>query len=185
MDAAEGSDRTDSRQDVTRRLLASRSEILSFILALVRDFDLAEEIFQEVALVICERHADFKAGTDFRAWTRQIARNKIFQAHRGLRARVLLSPEAIEALDAAAGVEIPDRRQHQLSALRKCMEALGARARQILAWRYDEGQDCARIAGQTGRSVAAVHKILSRLRGRLADCVRLRLADPRDEGAEP
>ena len=58
----------DKREAVVRELMKHRSNLFAFILSIVRDFNFAEEIIQEVAVVVCDQWADFKPGTNFGAW---------------------------------------------------------------------------------------------------------------------
>jgi len=165
------------RNQVLHLLLENRSRLFAFILSIVRNFDAAEEVFQEVSLVVCEQWADFRLGTDFGAWSRQIARNKIHNLRRQRAGRnILLSPEAIEALDAAAVGTGAGGTQHELAALRDCVTKLNRKAQDIVHLRYGRGFDCGAIAKSMQTSVAAIHMALSRIRVRLADCVRTVIA---------
>lgn len=65
-----------SRDLVLREFVRHRSGLFSLILSLVRDFAFAEEVMQELAVVVCDQWADFAPGTNFQAWAMRIARNK-------------------------------------------------------------------------------------------------------------
>jgi RNA polymerase sigma-70 factor (ECF subfamily) len=60
-------------------------------------------------------------------------------------------------------------------ALRECVARLPERSRQLLAMRYEQGLPCDEIARACGASVDSVYQNLSRLRGRLEECIRRRL----------
>ena len=166
------------RDDILREFVKNRSNLLAFILSIVRDFAFAEEILQEVAVVVCDQWEDFKPGTNFGAWAAQIARNKIFNLNRVSRRELLLSPEAIAGIERAVEVE-PEA--SSLDAVRKCLETVTDRIRSVLAMRYREGLSGAEIARRTQSTVTAVHMALSRARTALARCVEARLA--REESA--
>src|SRR5262245_10342020 len=131
------------REQVLRLLIQHRSSLFSFILSLVRQFPFAEEIMQEVALVVCERWADFRPGTDFPAWARQIARNKIFSLSRAAGREIVLSPEAIANIERVSEAGSPSG---WAEAVRTCMEGVGGRMRDVLSLRYHGGLNGQAIA---------------------------------------
>jgi len=165
------------RDAVLRDFVKHRSNLFAFVLSIVRDFALAEEVLQEVAVVVCDQWADFRPGTNFGAWAARIARNKIWNMSRAARRELLLSPEAIEAVERAAEAE-PEA--SGLEAVRQCLEGVGGRTRSVLVMRYRQGMSGAEIARRTKSTVTAVHMALSRARAALARCVEARLA--REEG---
>ena len=170
--------RSPGRDGVLREFVKNRSNLFAFILSVVRDFAFAEEILQEVAVVVCDQWEDFKPGTNFGAWAAQIARNKIFNLNRVSRRELLLSPEAIAGIERAVEAQ-PET--SSLDAVRKCLESVTDRIRSVLSMRYREGLSGAEIARRTNSSVTAVHMALSRARSALARCVETRIA--REEGS--
>lgn len=166
------------RDAILREFVKNRSNLFAFILSIVRDFAFAEEVLQEVAVVVCDQWEDFETGTNFGAWAARIARNKIFNLNRASRRELLLSPEAIAGIERAVEVE-PEA--GSLDAVRKCLDTVTDRVRSMLAMRYREGLSGGEIARRTKTSVTAVHMALSRSRAVLARCVEARLA--REEGA--
>jgi DNA-directed RNA polymerase specialized sigma24 family protein len=66
-------------------------------------------------------------------------------------------------------------------ALDQCLELLPPESRQALRGWYAESWDINRIADSLGTSVTAAYKTLQRLRMRLLDCIRHRLATTREE----
>lgn len=166
------------RDAVLREFVKHRSDLFAFVLSIVRDFAFAEEVLQEVAVVVCDQWEDFAPGTNFGAWAARIARNKVFNMSRAARRECLLSPEALEAVGRAAETE-PEG--GSLDAVRMCLDALTSRVRSILTMRYREGMSGTEIARRTKTTITAVHMALSRARSVLARCVETRLA--REEGA--
>ncbi|HXG61597.1 MAG TPA: sigma-70 family RNA polymerase sigma factor [Planctomycetota bacterium] len=167
-------DSNPRRDEVVRELMRHRSSLFAYILSIVRRFDLAEEILQEVAVVVCERADEFQPGTNFGAWAMRIARNKIFNATRAARRHVVLSEEALDAVE-RAGPEAPP--SAWIEAVQACLDRLARRAREILLLRYRDGLSGADIARRVGGTVTAVHMALSRARAAVADCVLGRLAE--------
>jgi len=166
---------TEAGRDlVLREFVRHRSSLFAVTLSLVRDFGFAEEVLQEIAVVICDQWADFKPGTNFQAWAIRIARNKIYTLTRSSRRLILLSPEAMEGIERAAAAE---SRPGWLEAVQNCMEALEERARTLLSLRYQKGLSGQEIARKLQMPVTAVHMALSRARASLGRCVEGRLAE--------
>jgi RNA polymerase sigma-70 factor (ECF subfamily) len=160
---------------VSRLLLKHRHEVLAYLYSALPDYHAVEDLFQEVCLVVVQKAADFQEGSNFAAWTRTIARNKLREQLRK-RSGVLLDDAFFDGLDRAfeearAALD-PDLRKE---ALRLCLSELQEGARQIVTLRYDEGLDPASIAGRMGRSRASVNSLLQRIREILKECVGRRL----------
>ena len=64
------------QKELVRKFLENRETILGFIFALTRDHAAAEEVFQEVALVILEEAGKEAAIGNFLAWAREVARRR-------------------------------------------------------------------------------------------------------------
>ncbi len=127
-------------------------------------------------LTLWEKFDEFDPQRSFGAWARGVAANKILQFRDRLgRVPTPFSPESIQAV-----VEAFD--QHRLNsseaadALDQCLEQLPPESRQVLNGWYAEAWSIERIAGQLGCTAAAAYKMLARLRSRLLECVRRRLA---------
>lgn len=161
------------RDAILREFVRHRSALFAYILSIVRNFDQAEDVLQEVAVVLCDQWADFDPTSNFMAWACRIARNKVFNASRAQRL-ILLSPEALEQIEKAAAAE---SRNGWLEAVEKCLEGLEGRTREILTLRYRRGLGGREIAGQLRSTTTAVHMALSRARVALARCVEGRLAE--------
>lgn len=161
------------RDAILREFVRHRSSLFALVLSLVRDFNLAEEVLQEVAVVVCDQWSDFKPDTNFVAWAMRIARYKIFNLTRVARREILLAPEALEEVERAAAA---DTRPGWIEALQKCMEGLEGRAGDILVLRYREGLSGQEIAHRLKITVTTVYMALSRARTAVARCVAGRLA---------
>ena len=143
-----------------------------FVLTLVPQRQLADDIVQETFLTACEKAASYQPGTNFRAWIFAIARFKVLalikrESGRGR----LLSAEATtlllrESLESEAA-ELPKR----VAALDGCVRQLARTARQAVELRYAENLGPTAIAGRMGWSINALNVALSRARAFLRQCV--------------
>ena len=157
---------------IAQLVLKHRHGLLAYLYAAVPDAHAVEDLFQEICLVAVRKAAEFEDGSDFAAWARAIARHKV-REHLRVRRGVSVDEAFFDSLDAAFPAVPDDRRK---DALRRCLEEIQARARRILAWRYDDGLSPGDIARRTGQSRAAVNSILQRVRETLRDCADRRLA---------
>ena len=112
-----------------QQYLQLRSEFMGYLYAMTRDAELAEEIYQNAAVVVIQ-HASAEPIHDVRAWAKEIVRR---QALAYLRARgragrcAPTEPELLEQVDrtfAEDGAD-PALRQREIEALRECAGGLG------------------------------------------------------------
>jgi RNA polymerase sigma-70 factor (ECF subfamily) len=147
-----------------------------FVLSLVSDFSLVDDIVQETFLVITAKAASFQRGTNFRAWAWTIARYKVLQTlEKAAPVPERFAPDVLEAL-AAQGSAETWYSDEQLQHLAKCMEGLAPKAREAVELRYQQAHRPPEIASRLGWTVESVHVALSRARVFLRDCVSQRMA---------
>lgn len=158
---------------------------MAYLMAMVRDLDAAEEIFQNAAVVVMQ-HAGASDGEpirDFRAWAKEIVRRQALHHLRakGRAARVaMVEPELLAQIDRAFDDDATDaeQRQRELDALRDCALALPDVQRRMVAMRYEGRASFDAIGAAVGRTAAAVQRSLSRTRRMLHDCVQSKLSRP-------
>ena len=142
-----------------------------FVLSLVSDYSLVDDVIQETFITVNAKAADFKPGSNFRAWAWTIARFKVLQA---LDARTpsedQLSPDVVEALCAHEASE-EWHSEEQLRLLAVCLEKLAPQARRAIELRYQQAHRPPEIARLMNWTVEAVHVTLSRARLFLRECV--------------
>jgi RNA polymerase sigma-70 factor (ECF subfamily) len=155
--------------------LKHQAELKALIGSLVRDRHAREDVFQEVALTLWEKFADYDPRRPFGAWARGVAAKKILQRwERDGRFPLPFAPEALQAvLDAYERTEAAAPARND--ALERCLEDLPEKSRRLLVLRYEHSLGLAEIAGQVGSTLDAVHKALSRIRTRLQVCVEQRM----------
>lgn len=147
-------------------------QIYAHLLTLTANDADADEIYQDVAMTLWTKFDQFLAGTDFLAWARQVALNKV-RNFRRLRSRktVLCSPEFLEAVDRAT-VGDTETLEAQRRALANCFSRLSSRQRDLLRQRYRPGATPQSVADEMGRNVKSVYEALRRIHRTLLVCVR-------------
>lgn len=148
-----------------------------FVLSLVSDFSLVDDVVQETFLTVSQKADDFVPGTNFRAWVWTIARFKVLQTlEKSRTAKNRMCPEVIEALCAHEDAETGWVEERQLNLLASCVESLAPRAKEAVTLRYEQAHKPPEIARMMGWSVDAVNVALSRARLALRKCVEQQLA---------
>lgn len=162
-----------SREEVQKLFIRNSDRIEAFILGWFPDFTVSKDLLQEAFVVVTEKAAKFRTGTDFLAWARQIARNKVLQyLEKRERLPYLLDREVMETLEERQAALDDDWDSHR-KALAECVKKLSPRARQFLKLRYsDETLTPRVIAQRVGWTPAAVRVHLSRTRASLYDCAQ-------------
>jgi RNA polymerase sigma-70 factor (ECF subfamily) len=164
------------REAFLGHFLRHQADLKAFIGALIPNRHVRDDVFQEVALTLWRQFDAYDPSRSFGAWARGVAANKVLQeCRRNSRFPLAFSPETIaavlDAYDRSEG-EVPRRAE----ALRACVDGLPDSSRRLLVLRYENDLPGEEIAREVGLSVAAVYQALSRLRARLEECVRRRLA---------
>lgn len=162
--------RIEDRSEFLKLFLKVQPAVRSYLLSLLRNAVDADDVFQEVSLVLWERFGDYDDRYPFLNWAFGIARNHVARWRRSApRTRAWLPPEVEEKL-AVTYAEIEDELSPRRTALRNCVEKLGAHARELISLRYEKVWSLQQIAQERGISLNAVNKALGKIRKFLSDC---------------
>ena len=143
--------------------------VRGYVLAMIPDFSLADDVVQETFLTVTRKAASFELGTSFAAWVKTIARFKALEAIRARRFETL-SDEVLQALGAEPR-ELRGETDERLPLLRACLDQLAPQARRSIDYRYQNDHLPPQIAGLMGCTVQSVNVTLSRARAFLRECV--------------
>ena len=163
----------DASDSLEALVNAHSREVYSLLLAVTGNPATAEELTQDVFLVALRK--GMGPGPGMRLWLREVARRLAMNELRRKR------PEPLDLAAAEpAGEAGPAERasfDEELAALRRCLESLVPDDRQLLSARYERGASIEALAAELAQSMGYLKQRLFRLRRRLADCVRRRLAE--------
>ena len=164
---------TKDHSTFLKLFLQAQPSLRAYLFTMLRQSDAVEDVFQEVALVLWERFADYKEEHPFTHWALGIARNHAARWRREQgRRRVWLTPEAEEGL-ALASENLEDELYERRRALDVCLEKLGARARELIKLRYEQEHSLEQMAEKTRMTQNAVNKALGKIRRFLTECTAL------------
>jgi RNA polymerase sigma-70 factor (ECF subfamily) len=149
----------------------SQSAVSAYITANVIDLHHVEDLVQEVAQVCAEKYSTFDRDRSFTSWALGIARHRLLKYYRTRsRDRLVLSEPALELLEAAL-VRVEHEGEERRDAVRRCLQQIEGRRRQVLEMRYGMGTKVADIAVQLDMSPSAVSVMLHKVRAALVKCV--------------
>lgn len=163
--------------EVQRLFLRHSGAIKGFILALLRNTSLAEDVLQETFLTVSAKAGAFQPGSNFVAWACTIARFKVLEALRQQPPPPhVLSEQVIEAL--AADLPAEDDRELVLRHLEHCLAELPHSARDVILLRYFHALLPDEIGRRLSLKVESVYVTLTRARKSLRRCVEGRMVEP-------
>lgn len=167
-----------------KQLLIHQSLFMGYLLALTRDLDAAEEIFQNVAVALMDSPPK-EPVRDFKAWGKEVVRRqalRYFEQRRQHKMKAI-DPELAEAITTAFFEDESDaaRARTEADALSKCIAELPEKSRCMFVLRYQDRATFDDIAQQVQSTGTAVQRALYRLRKSLHTCVRARI----ERGSEP
>jgi RNA polymerase sigma-70 factor (ECF subfamily) len=159
------------KEHTQKQFLKHAEMIKGFIYALLPDVNETEDIFQEVFIVVNEKSSTYQQGTNFMAWVKSIARNKVLQHFdKQKNSKMVLSQASIENAIQHSDTLEQEWDIHR-NALKKCIEKVSPKARDLLKLRYLEDMPPRKIADRLKRTVNGVSSALSKAREFLRTCV--------------
>ncbi len=173
------------RDTAVRLLVSGRSTLLGYIYSIVRDWGVADDVFQEVSILLLNKCEAIRDAGHFGGWIRSAARLEALNAlrKRGRSPRPM-GDAILDLLDAAWNAAETDTPSDQLESLRACMKKLTDRARHILRLRYSEGIKGAALAEALQQPPNTVYVALSRIHQRLAKCIEERTEEEKQESKQ-
>jgi RNA polymerase sigma-70 factor (ECF subfamily) len=166
----------DHRDEFARLFAGSDRWLYGYLMALLGNAADAEEVFQDVCVVLWREYEVFDLTSDFRKWVSVIAKHRVmqFRASKGRQASQL-SDTAIRLIADEAVERFPLLEERRL-ALHRCLEELSDSDRTLVSVCYSElNRSFKRAAEQLGMSVNTVYKALQRVRKALRACVEHRV----------
>jgi len=168
-------DRNVDIGQLTKNWTSAQPVVAAYISSLVPNEHQADDILQNVALVIVQKYPEYDTSRPFDAWAIGIARNEILVFRRKQsRDRHTFSDELLdqiteEYIDKASELNEIKR------ALGHCISLIQPKWRKILELRYSMGLEVKVVAKQLGLNINTALNALYRIRMALRKCVLHRL----------
>jgi RNA polymerase sigma factor (sigma-70 family) len=167
--------------DVYEILVAEHEGMLqAYVLGIVHDRFLAEDICQEAFVLGFQQLATLKNKASFPAWLRSIARNLSFAELKRRKQEVPTDPEIIQGMEEVFGALDANRNpkswQERLQVVANCVSRLPATFYDCCRLYYYDGKSMKEVAEILDTSLAAVLKRLERARVVITQCVEKQLS---------
>lgn len=165
-------DNSDSTREFIELMTEFQPRLYGYILSLAGSPDAANDVLQEVNIVLWKQSSQFESGSNFKAWSFRIAHFQYMaDRQKRLREKVLFSDELIAKL-ATEAKDVDDSFEHRAMLLERCLERMPARSREMIRLRYAEELNVNQMAEKLQRKANAIYQILFRARRWLIDCVQ-------------
>ncbi len=161
--------------------MAQRGRILGYILSIVRDPHIAEDVFQDLAILVAQKSENLQDGDSFVGWLYRAARFKSLRAcHDRHRFPEPLDEETLDLLDGEWEKHAEEEKNYETrQRLRHCVERLTERSRKLIRLRYGKNMSGKTLAAHMKRPVNTVYVALSRIHRSLRECMNKTPANTR------
>jgi RNA polymerase sigma-70 factor (ECF subfamily) len=165
-------DQRDSEQ-LARLWTESQPVVASFVLAIVPDFHQAEDVLQQVAVVLVREFERYDPAKPFLPWALGISRNLALKSRRDLarRSKYVMSDPVLDRIQTAFE-EKDDSFLAMRKFLRYCLNKQPQKVLELLRHRYAQDLSPTDVAAQMGLTAGAVRAMLHRARQALRKCIR-------------
>jgi RNA polymerase sigma-70 factor (ECF subfamily) len=153
-------------------LAQSQSRIMGYIYCLVHNFNDTEDLYQQTCLVLWRKFHEYEPDTDFLHWALRIAHFEVANCLRRRHRSMQFSQEFLAELSDSSDLGPMADDDTRLTALRACLEKLGADQRELIDQRYGLRKRLKDLADELGRSPQSLSNSLGRIRLALLNCMR-------------
>ncbi|MBN1912630.1 MAG: sigma-70 family RNA polymerase sigma factor [Pirellulales bacterium] len=163
-------------ESFVQKLLTCQGSIFAYAVSLLGDPEGAEEVLQEVNVVLCRQAEQSETVTNFTAWACKIAYFEILSYRkRHQRDRHKFDDRLLDLL-AEEAVPHTDRFEERRRALTECLHQLPRAQRSMILRRYGRDGSVQQMAKELSRSPGSISLTLFRLRRALLKCIDRRVA---------
>ncbi|HXU79976.1 MAG TPA: sigma-70 family RNA polymerase sigma factor [Polyangia bacterium] len=162
-----------SNQAPFTHFFTHRAMLRAYLQAMLRDGDLVNDTLSDIAVEVARRWEVYDPSMPFGPWVRGIARRlALKRLRRRRRVEVGLPEDVLESLGVAMD-QLGDAvaLEGQKRQLRRCLEGLNERHRELVRLRYFEEERLDAIAEQSQRSMGALYVVFSRIHAALLRCM--------------
>ncbi len=156
---------------------ATQARLRAFLAGYVPRAEWIDDLAQQTFVSAYRDLRDFKPGTDFPAWLRQIAYNhlraELEKAGRRRRLDALAAAELTRRLER----DVP-RDEEALDALRDCVSKLAPTSRELVQGYYGDALPLAELGRRLDRSADSLKVALFKIRARLRECMEGKQVEP-------
>lgn len=176
----EGTAPVDRQTEFVGLLGQNYRALYACAVSLGADLHQADDIMQEVSILLWQQFDQFEPGTNFVRWGRAMVRNVFRNQRRSQWHRKhVFNPLLIDKLfEMHCGEE--ELLEIRGLALQRCLKKLSGSDRKLIDAFYVKQHSLTEKAAGMGRSANSLHKAISRIRLRLSQCIDRQLGADRD-----
>lgn len=169
--------RSAKQSSFIKLLNESQNRLFAYLYAHVLNMADAEDLYQQVALVLWQKFDQFEPGTDFGSWGIRVAELTIKNFLRGKRrSKIFFSDEVMQRIVDRQSEISQGAAVARTEALQSCLKRLPQRDRQLVERCYGGDFKIKEIADDEGRTAGAVYTALCRIRQALLACIERTVA---------
>jgi RNA polymerase sigma-70 factor (ECF subfamily) len=161
-----------------RLYVTHQRSVYAFIMANVRNFNDANDIMQEVAMIMWQKFDTLEQRDEkFLAWGILISRNQIYKYFARIRkTRLVFEESLLAAIEEQCAAKLESYPDH-IHALQQCLSHLKESHRQLLMMKFGQQVTIQMISEKLQRSASAVYKTITRIHIALQQCIHRVLAE--------
>jgi RNA polymerase sigma-70 factor (ECF subfamily) len=138
----------EAHEQFTRLWTEAQPIVAAYLNALVPDFQEAEDLLQDVAVILLRKFPEYTSDRPFIRWAIGIAKYEVLSARRRhARSRLCYTPDLLDRISEAYE-ELTPELERRAAALRDCLQEIQGRAREIVRLRYEQSLKPGAIAEQ-------------------------------------
>jgi RNA polymerase sigma-70 factor (ECF subfamily) len=158
------------QNDFLKLFIKHNRRLFAYVLTMIPNHMDAEDVLQETAGILWSKFAEYKTGSNFYAWARQIARYKVLEYYKRKKA-VLVEVELLDRIQAASE-PILDSMDERMAALRGCLKKLKPQDARLIHARFHENTTLKETAARTNQSVHTLYKRMAYIYTVLQVCIK-------------
>jgi len=158
----------------TELVRMTQNRLRGFILWYLPIKSEVDDIAQEVYLYVFDNLNKYEAGTDFSSWLREIARYRIMNRKRSAARQAEREEKYVDKIlleTEDENSQVTDVIDDRLSAMKKCLNRLPDKSRQLLEQRYFQNLNARTLSEKIDMSSSAIRMTLMRVRTILRTCI--------------
>lgn len=165
------------QRNFAEQLRVHQVQVFGYIYSLVRNFDDADDLFQQTSLAMWNKYGQFDQSKSFVAWACGVARFEVSNFLRTRSRHKLYFSDDLSLLLAEAQDHAEDEwNEGRREALAGCLGKLRQRDQRLVEACYGMESRVLEVAREWGRSAQSIHNSLRRIRRSLFECVRRSVA---------
>lgn len=161
---------------LVRSLAQLRPNILAYIVSIIGDRHLGEDVLQDVFASAYEKRHTIDNEVHLARWLRVAARHLALNAIRARRTGPQFDSDILDLIDSHWEQYDYCETNDAIHALHECIGTLSPYAQQLVKLRYTQGLSGKPLADHLGKKLNTVYVALTRIHRALAECVVRRMS---------